>query len=117
MLEKYLSRTVETAEGCLVWQGRFNTDGYPRAGNKNTSNLKVHREVFFLTNGFYPDVVRHTCDNITCINPEHLIAGDNIDNINDRHERGRTFNQVFQLEVEYVKLSRENGLTFKEIAE
>ena len=40
MLEKYLSHTKETESGCLEWTRCFNTDGYPRAGNKKTSNLK-----------------------------------------------------------------------------
>lgn len=116
MLERYLSRTIEAANGCRVWQGCLNSDGYPRAGNKHTSNLKVHREVFALVNGYYPDVVRHTCDNIVCINPDHLVAGDNIDNVNDRHERGRTHKQVSDVEICIVKSCRELDFSYKEIA-
>jgi hypothetical protein len=35
-------------------------------------------------------VVRHTCDNPRCINPDHLELGTVYDNNKDRDERGRT---------------------------
>lgn len=35
-------------------------------------------------------VVRHTCDNMICCNPNHLLLGTQLDNIRDRQERGRT---------------------------
>jgi hypothetical protein len=34
-------------------------------------------------------VVRHTCDNPSCINPDHLILGTQADNVADREARGR----------------------------
>lgn len=34
-------------------------------------------------------VVRHTCDNRLCVNPEHLVIGSQADNVQDMHERGR----------------------------
>jgi len=49
-----------------------------------------HRYVFFLKNGYWPEVVRHSCDNPRCINPEHLLGGSHKDNSNDRDSRGRT---------------------------
>ena len=39
-------------------------------------------------------VVRHTCDNPRCINPEHLIGGTLADNNRDRAERGRSAKSV-----------------------
>lgn len=39
-------------------------------------------------------VVRHTCDNTRCINPEHLIIGTRGDNNRDRAERGRSAKRV-----------------------
>ncbi len=114
-LEKFLGRTKSVGD-CLEWTGCLNTDGYPRANLKGNSNVKVHREVFFLVNGFYPPVVRHKCDNPVCINPDHLEAGTNIDNIKDRVERGRTHNHIRPEIKEKVFSLRSQGLAYKEIA-
>ncbi len=35
-------------------------------------------------------VIRHTCDNRKCINPNHLIIGTHQDNVKDRVKRGRS---------------------------
>lgn len=37
-----------------------------------------------------PMVVRHTCDNRKCINPEHLVPGTHRENMKDMVERGRS---------------------------
>lgn len=113
---KYLQYTVSNGD-CLEWTRCFNSDGYPRALINGSSNGKVHREVFFLTNGFYPEVVRHKCDNIKCINPNHLEGGSNIDNIEDRHSRNRTHNQVPEELKQKVSELKSSGLKYREIAE
>jgi len=113
-VSKYLAWTRKEGD-CLIWTRCLNSDGYPRAGTKDTSNLKVHREVFFDVNGYYPPVVRHTCDNPKCINPSHLIAGNPLDNVEDRIVRGRTFNVVTEEEDELVKELRSLHLSYHEI--
>lgn len=73
--------------------------------------------MFFLINGFYPPVVRHSCDNRKCINPEHLIAGTVSDNIQDMIERKRHANYVsIEEEIRCFSL-REQGLEYQEIAD
>lgn len=115
-LDYFLSRTVNVGS-CKEWTKCFNTDGYPRSVINGNSNGKVHREVFFLFNGYYPPVVRHTCDNPKCINPEHLIGGGPVDNVNDCLSRGRFKSQVFEEDKQVVLALRNEGFTMKQIAE
>lgn len=41
-------------------------------------------------------VVRHTCDNPGCCNPDHLLLGTHADNVSDKYERGRANHAVGQ---------------------
>lgn len=54
----------------------------------------LHRIVYCKTHGVDLSsikglVVRHTCDNARCINPEHLLLGTHQDNMDDRVDRER----------------------------
>lgn len=95
----------------------MSTDGYPRVVWMGNVNGKVHRIVFFLTRGFYPPVVRHSCDNPLCIKPEHLLPGTASDNMKDRSERGRTHKHVSPEEVNRVLELRSGKFTMKKIAD
>ena len=107
---------TEVAGECLVWTKCLNTDGYPRAVIEGNNNAKVHRVVFELSNGYLPEVVRHTCDNTKCVNPDHLLGGTALDNVRDRVERGRTYGSVLAKEVRLVKALRGRGYTHTKIA-
>src|SRR6056297_1654916 len=74
---------------CVIWNGYKDRDGYGLF-HLNGKLVRLHRLVFFMYNGYYPAVVRHRCDNPSCVNHEHLQAGTNADNVRDRDERGRT---------------------------
>ena len=66
------------------------SDGYPRAHAGGKVD-RVHRIMYRKFKGEIPDgmVVRHTCDNRKCCNPDHLILGTHADNARDREERKR----------------------------
>lgn len=72
--------------------------GYHRAlatVNGKRICTRLHRLVYCQHNNVSLEsiaglVVRHTCDNPRCVNPEHLIIGTQLDNIADRCKRGRT---------------------------
>ena len=65
-------------------------DGYPRARVDGVLD-RVHRHVYRRFKGEIPEgkIIRHTCDNRLCCNPDHLILGTHADNARDRVERGR----------------------------
>jgi hypothetical protein len=51
---------------------------------------RAPRVAFFLKHDYWPLVVRHSCDNPACCNPDHLLDGTHKDNAQDRSERGHT---------------------------
>lgn len=119
LLASLLKRTVKKGE-CLEWTGCLNSDGYPRAALNGNLNTKVHRVVKQLTTkeNIEGKVVRHTCDNPKCINPDHLLLGSNLDNIRDRVERGRTFKRITKEKISEIhRLISEGRLNKKEIAD
>lgn len=66
-------------------------DGYARIFHSGKSIL-VHRLSYILRHGNIPDgaIIRHSCDNRMCINPDHLLCGTQRDNIQDRVDRHRS---------------------------
>lgn len=82
--------------GCRIWMGATNEHGYGVIGFGRSSRLKTHRAAYMLAHGQIPKgagyhgtVVRHTCDMPACINPDHLIAGTQQDNLKDTKSRNR----------------------------
>ena len=53
--------------------------------------MLAHRVAYILTNGELPDDVglRHTCDTPGCVRPDHLLPGDQGDNMRDCRDKGR----------------------------
>ncbi|WP_186445743.1 HNH endonuclease signature motif containing protein [Paenibacillus cremeus] len=69
----------------------------------------MHKFIYNELFGEVPEglVVRHTCDNPKCINPEHLILGTQGDNVRDKVERNR---QAKGEKVHTSKLTEEHVL-------
>ena len=62
-------------ESCWLWQGHINNSGYGRFNGKDCISHYVHREMFYLKNGYIPTppkVVGHLCETRNCVNPDHL---------------------------------------------
>lgn len=79
------------ADDCWEWQGACSKGGYGnvRVGGRQT---KAHRLSYELANGPIPAglVVRHSCDNPPCVNPNHLLVGTHGDNAQDKALRDRS---------------------------
>jgi hypothetical protein len=82
---------VRGTDDCWEWQGYRNPAGYGDFSDGKGVHYGAHRFAYILAFGGIPDgmVVRHKCDNPPCVNPLHLIAGNPIDNVRDKIERGR----------------------------
>jgi hypothetical protein len=88
-VESLLARTTAADTGCLLWEGARGGNGYGYV-RLDGRTVAVHRLVVAL-DGRDPtgQVVRHTCDNPACVNPEHLVLGSQADNVADMMQRGR----------------------------
>jgi hypothetical protein len=86
-----------TESGCWEWNRNRYAGGYGRVSvhgmpNMPRKRIRAHRLAWFLVTGEWPPVVRHyVCDNPPCINPEHLRAGTQQDNVDDMVAKGRNF--------------------------
>ena len=67
-------------------QLRYQTNGGHRSLHRKV--YAQHRDLSAID--IEGQVVRHTCDNTRCVNPEHLLIGTLADNNRDRAERGRS---------------------------
>lgn len=78
--------------GCIIFQGSKDGPGYGRY-LKNGKSKSVTRAVLAEKLGYELPASMdacHTCDNPSCINPEHLWAGTRTQNLLDASKKGRT---------------------------
>lgn len=91
-LIRRLASGLDSAEDgrCWLWTKATNRSGYGLFGGNSTSYL-AHRLAFRLSGKEIPQGfgVLHTCDTPGCINPSHLYAGTQADNMRDCRDRGR----------------------------
>lgn len=110
------SRLAEN--GCWEWQ-RGGRAGYGQMQYKKKTE-GAHRVSYQVYHGTIPHgmVVRHMCDNPSCVNPDHLLIGTVADNVADREIRRRRQPRVGEevgnsklttADVKYILSSSEKG--------
>lgn len=94
LLKKVVSGSFsfrEQESGCVeLISHTAKTDGYSRVGVGRISKL-VHRLIFFCA---FPETdtslcILHKCDNPACCRLDHLFAGTQTDNMEDKIKKGR----------------------------
>lgn len=101
------SKYKEMEDQCWNWLGSKNSStGYGRLGWGKKDRYDAHKISYLIFKGQIPlnTIVRHTCDNRICVNPNHLIIGTHYDNSVDSVKRGRQGHQ--KLNEECVKVIR-----------
>lgn len=87
---RFWAKTKEGPNGCLLWTRAVNAYGYGvfRVGQRTA---RAHRVAYELVHGPIPAglILRHSCHNPLCVNPEHLKPGTRADNARDMIEAGR----------------------------
>jgi len=78
---------VDFETGCWEWNKHFNDGGYGIHRFRGVTK-KTHRLSYEMTHGATEMLLRHSCDNRKCCNPEHLTPGTHKENMKDHVLRG-----------------------------
>jgi hypothetical protein len=80
--------------------------------------LYAHRVSFILNGGEIGDnqMICHTCDNTKCVNPAHLYAGNQKDNMRDKANRDRGTSLFTNIDIECARMRASLGENLAEIA-
>jgi len=87
---KYVDKTTPHPLGCWMWIGGKTPQDYGWFWLDGRA-VGAHRVAILISRGRLPDTgyVCHTCDNPSCVRPEHLVVADSLWNNRDRARKGR----------------------------
>jgi len=85
---------ISDENNCWEWKAFKNAKGYgqTKIGGRSGKLILSHRLSWVINFGEIPEGLHvcHKCDNPSCVNPNHLFLGTNLDNIKDRVSKGRS---------------------------
>jgi hypothetical protein len=124
-LRERLLRHVETnvVSECWMWTAKRCSDGYGLL-RINGRTWKAHRLSHMMFVGAIASglAVCHRCDTPACINPAHLFAATQLENIADRTRKGRSARHIGEkngrakLTMDQVRFIRSSAATAASIA-
>lgn len=92
LINRFLSKIKKT-KSCWKWKACKTKKGYGKFATKPGRWELAHRVSYeiFKKKLNKNELVLHTCDNTSCVNPKHLYAGTQKQNMADAKSRGRTY--------------------------
>jgi hypothetical protein len=93
MEDRFMDKYIVESNECWIWTSAKQPVNYGIfwVGGKKKSDF-AHRVSYMIHKGEIPNgkVIMHTCDNMLCVNPKHLIAGTQKENYDDSTKKGRS---------------------------
>lgn len=116
-IERFEDFWLEDDNGCHIWQGSKDKDGYGWFWDVKTRRAHVWAYEFFV--GDIGDKhVCHRCDVPSCVNVEHLFLGTQKDNVNDMRSKGRENYEGYRVRRSYAGAANPRAtLTPEEVVE
>lgn len=89
LLDRFWSK-VSISRQCWLWTAYKDAEGYGHIRHNDRMRFS-HHIAWLLWRGPIPDGMKvcHSCDNPSCVNPEHLFLGTQQDNMIDCTKKGR----------------------------
>lgn len=105
--------TASNSSQCWEWTGAKNPNGYGVFGITNKQTMLAHRYCASLMGDITDKVVMHTCDNPSCVRPDHLSISTQQSNMADMFLKQRNNNK---LNIQAVRDIRSKRLDRKSFA-
>jgi hypothetical protein len=116
----FWAKVVKT-DGCWLWTGAKTGKGYGRVKRSGCWLMATRYLLEYSSGVAIPDDIEvcHTCDNPSCVRPDHLFLGTASDNAKDALAKGRHMSQLPTFRPVHIprKLNAEDVRTIRASAE